>query len=379
MTNHQSNDHDFEDDELFWSLDDEKPSQTADSKAEPDLNLAPQSKPLSVDVDAGANSAPTDGENLSFAQPSASHPLHETDIPEPKNPSVHSSKSSSSSNRPTPTDFPDLEDFVDDFPDLESIPPTLSTPVSTPSTEARIAASIAPPEQPANNVEPSPPPQMNPASADSPLAPPPSAPTSDTATHSTTPKEAPNNQAASLKGWNFSEKIALASFVAILVILVSLFINTFFKSTDITNQYAWVNTLPADGEIFQIKAVESYWQSATYDDVKLGVQFVPVLKLTLASQTSHGSIRIGFKNYDGKFVGDPKIEAITEGKFDNGSTEKLIHCTDGLLDEATLRGYLAQNEQRWSVQLTESNSSNSSLIKENTIGEVSISPYFIEN
>lgn len=199
-----------------------------------------------------------------------------------------------------------------------------------------------------------------------------------------TPEEAPQlsdtveKDTPAASSWSMPERLSVAGFFILLAILISTFVSHFFQQTTIAKQFDWKDTLPASGEKIHLKAAETQWKEASDPDVRFGVEFVPSITLTLSPKSSDGFLRVGFRNYDGKPVGDSKVETIRNGKFDNGTTQKTIHCTDGLLDEAALRGYLAQNEKRWSVHLKESASLDASLNNEKTLGQMSISPKFLD-
>ncbi len=195
----------------------------------------------------------------------------------------------------------------------------------------------------------------------------------------TTEADQSTSAASKTSSWSMVEKLSVAGFFALLALLVNFFVSQFFQQTTIAEQYNWKDTLPASGERIHLEAVETQWKEASDPDVRFGVEFVPSITLTLSPKSVDGYLRVGFRNYDGKPVGDSKMESIRNGKFDNGTTQKTIHCTDGLLDEAALRGYLAQNEKRWSVHLQESASRDTSLNEGKALGQMSISPKFLDH
>lgn len=334
MTNNQSND--LDDDELFWKLE--------------DFDLPAKDEPEAA--------SKTEELEQPFAQPLGAHPVSHTK--EVAGSSEHIPSTPPSRAPSSATELPELGDFPEDF----SSPPSSSSDDSDELGSIDDTAESIIASQPSGNEV------TAPESTEDHLV------TIDSIDNNATPEVSNQQQTTSSQP---KDKIALLAFAALLLSAITAFVTYFINSTDFDDKYSWKQTLPSDGKLVKVASVDTYWQKAKGPDVKLGVEYIPVIKINISEKSSDSALRIAFRNYDGKSVGDPKIEVIKDGKFDNGKTEKEVYCTDGLLDEAKLRGYLAQNEVRWTVHLTESAVARSSLTEENKVGSTSISPNFIEN
>ena len=167
------------------------------------------------------------------------------------------------------------------------------------------------------------------------------------------------------------------TFVLLLAALIA-FMNSIKASHHIQSTPPWQSNLPKKGDFIDVSNIETYWRASSQEtpDVKVNVAFCPEVRITLGNQSSNGSLRVSFKNAQGKLVGDSQILHINNGVFANQSKQAQIYCTDGFLQESSLRGYLGQNTYRWSVHLLESPPNATSLNDEKVLGHAPISPLF---
>ncbi len=133
-------------------------------------------------------------------------------------------------------------------------------------------------------------------------------------------------------------------------------------------------SLPLEGKLIKISEISTGWrQRNEADRVSPEAQLLtkqtvypselPELHLKLTPSAPSAFLRILFLNSEGKIAGDPKVIKVVDGKIQlpgtNGDTlignlECKVAASTGLQSDRHLKDYLRGNQNRWSVEISES-------------------------
>ncbi len=166
------------------------------------------------------------------------------------------------------------------------------------------------------------------------------------------------------------EKTSLFAILAALIFTATLAVIHFNKDIPIGSEIFKKVSLPVEGKILSISAVETYWRKPNTegenpDTVRRGVKLIPSIKIQ-ASGTS-GAIRIFFRNDEGTLVGDSITLAIT------GTETPTISATDGFTEMSMHAAYRTGATARWMVQVLEGPAIDAPIEKFKTLFETEIS------
>ena len=167
--------------------------------------------------------------------------------------------------------------------------------------------------------------------------------------------------------------------IAAMILVPLIFVGVFYTilnkrpvSTEISAKAK--PNLPIDGKLVKISEASTGWRERTEDDrvspesqlLSKGTVYpskLPELHLKLSSASPNAFLRVLFINSDGKIAGDPKVIKVVNGKIQPSGSggDKVIsdqECTvaasTGLQTTRHLFDYLRGNQNRWSVEISES-------------------------
>lgn len=122
----------------------------------------------------------------------------------------------------------------------------------------------------------------------------------------------------------------------------------------------YASNTPAKGEYASVESIETWWSEPAGKNAKLGVLLVPSATITLSSDSKSGVIRSVFFSYEESLLGqlkpkgDPLTHEFIDGKFlESGTNQITIYCTDGYEDLAHYAFYRSQDEKRWTIEVRE--------------------------
>ncbi|MES2981832.1 MAG: hypothetical protein V4727_05920 [Verrucomicrobiota bacterium] len=195
------------------------------------------------------------------------------------------------------------------------------------------------------------------------------APTEDLE-NSFTPTEPSDDSPGFFSTLTMLEKTSMFAIVVVLIITTALGVMHFSKEIPVDSEISKKVSLPVEGKILTISAVETYWrtpntQGENPDIVRRGVKLIPVIKIQ-AKGTS-GAIRIFFRDSDGILVGDSTTLAIS------GDETLNISATDGFTDMGMHASYRTGENARWMIQALEGPAIDAPIEKFKSLFETEIS------
>lgn len=166
------------------------------------------------------------------------------------------------------------------------------------------------------------------------------------------------------------EKTSMCAIVAALIITAALAFIHFSKEIPVVSEISKKVSLPVEGKILSISAVETYWrtpntQGENPDIVRRGVKLIPVIKIQ--AKGNSGAIRIFFRDSEGALVGDSTTLAIS------GNETLNISATDGFTDMGMHASYRTGEDARWMIQVLEGPAIDAPIEKFKTLFETEIS------
>ncbi len=167
---------------------------------------------------------------------------------------------------------------------------------------------------------------------------------------SSSPAEPSNEALGFFSTLTILEKTSLFAIVAALIITAALAVVHFSKQIPVDSDISKKVSLPVEGKILSISAVETYWrppitQGENPDIVRRGVKLIPVIKIQ--AKGNSGAIRIFFRDSEGTLVGDSTTLAIS------GDQTLTISATDGFTDMGMHASYRTGENARWIIQALE--------------------------
>ena len=154
-----------------------------------------------------------------------------------------------------------------------------------------------------------------------------------------------------------------------IVALFAYLINYASKQHDFDTEPSFATNVPVSGEFASIVNIEAWWEKpSNTTKVKYGVILIPVAKITLGDDAKSGSIRTFFFNPANELIdreavrkGDSITSEFRDGKFlETGTNEITIYATDGFEEEAHYNYYRSQDDERWTIQIREAGSNQTS-------------------
>jgi hypothetical protein len=181
----------------------------------------------------------------------------------------------------------------------------------------------------------------------------------------------PSSIPAGLKSLSIIEKIAICGLFAILAIGGLLTYIHYVSRVPTRPLMAEEIDYPVSGKIIEIKDATTYWRKPILtgeapDVVKHGTQIIPVIKLSIQSKS--GAIRIFFRNYEGKVIGDAITRTV------KGAAELTIPATAGFDDIGMHTAYRTEQDKRWVVEILEASDETASGDQFHRILEMDILP-----
>jgi hypothetical protein len=167
----------------------------------------------------------------------------------------------------------------------------------------------------------------------------------------------------------------IAAFILVPLLFVAVFYTILNKGSKSEAPVAKAKpTLPLEGKLVKISELTTGWrQRNDADRVSPEAQLLtkatvypselPELRLKLAPSAPNAFLRILFLNSEGKIAGDPKVIKVVDGKIQlpgtSGDTlindsECKVAASTGLQSTRHLNDYLRSNQQRWSIEISES-------------------------
>lgn len=154
------------------------------------------------------------------------------------------------------------------------------------------------------------------------------------------------------------ELIATFICLAFLIVAGTYFYQYYNEKFEILTDDKWAANIPIEGKYAEIAEVETWWAKPV-TQAKLGVDFVPCIKITLGENTKSGALRVIFYSFEEglqgnkRAKGDPFPLEFSNGKFSNGKNTITIQGTDGFESMAEFASYRNQEEDRWTVNIIE--------------------------
>lgn len=173
-----------------------------------------------------------------------------------------------------------------------------------------------------------------------------------------------------LRGLTAVEKISMILIFASLAVTATLAVIHFSKEIPVDSEISKKVSLPVEGKMISVSAVETYWRSPNTqgenaDIVRTGVKLIPVVKIQASGKS--GAIRIFFRDSDGSLVGDSTTLTIS------GKQSLTISATDGFTDMGMHASYRTGENARWMIQVLEGPSIDAPIEKFKTLFETEIS------
>lgn len=174
---------------------------------------------------------------------------------------------------------------------------------------------------------------------------------------------------AQMLGKRLFETICLGAFLAILAIVI-LFALTEARSFPKTKEGRQFAKLPATGTQCTITQIETFWrqplfETAIPDRPKYGMRLLPVVKISINSQSEAGRLRIYFRDHDGNVMGDPRELSFNAGVFTaTGEPTAEISATEGFSHGADFWGYKYKEDEFWLVEIYEIGASDSDSLRQ---------------
>lgn len=109
--------------------------------------------------------------------------------------------------------------------------------------------------------------------------------------------------------------------------------------------------MPASGDRITIEKITADW-TRTSAPTPRGAAMVPRLGITI-SPSSHGALRLFFKDERGQAAGDTMNLAVRDGKFTTGTSSNLLFCTDGLRSDLDFSDLRSRSDKFWTVEILE--------------------------
>ena len=209
-------------------------------------------------------------------------------------------------------------------------------------------------------------------------APAPAPETSQPASAAETATETTIETAAETKSFSEIVKNALSSLSLIeqasigllaAILLVAAIWSTSIVSARIPNTIiASKLKYPLKGETVVIEGLETYWRSPIREGVNIdegvseSIEIIPEVKITLHPKSTAKSLRLLFRDEEGRFVGDSSTVRISGSKFLPSENVTAItqgnlatiHATSGFQHEGELISYLADEKFQWEIVILES-------------------------
>ena len=258
---------------------------------------------------------------------------------------------------PSEGDFWDLEDESESAPSITPEPRV----VSQPSSDSQRVINPAPAPAPREPREPAGP-KQDPKPEE--VAPSPTH--QEVQTQERPAAAAPENtkraSSSSTESVSKTEKLAILTVGVCLLLGAIWALSLFFSSihTDSPNEEV---DYPVSGEFATLAGASSYWREPNPESdrgVRQAAKLIPAAKLTLASTSSSGALRILFQDDSGGIVGDPITLTVTNGSFPDGSTETEVYATEGFTDEGDHAAYLTEQIDTWFIIVKEGPDRNAS-------------------
>ncbi len=177
------------------------------------------------------------------------------------------------------------------------------------------------------------------------------------------------------------EKIAsIICYIAIIGVL-SYLVHYASKQHNFDTSKQHDDNTPATGTHATIESIETWWTEPADDNTQFGVLLVPSATITLGPESKSGAVRCVFYSYEKGLQdnlrpkGDPFLLAFSNGKFTKTGTNKItISGTSGFKKLAHFQYYTQQDENRWTIQISEAGSSNTKKDKFTPLANAPIDP-----
>lgn len=166
----------------------------------------------------------------------------------------------------------------------------------------------------------------------------------------------------------FSRTEVIASLAFLLILIVgSFFVLRSYRSNLTVEKNLFAKPdYPVKGQTAEVKSVITYWRAPIKDGpnpdpIKLDVKLLPVIEITLGSESTQGALRVMFHNEKGDIVGDTVTQNFSQGKFTLSSSEsRAFSSTAGFIDFGEQEAYRTGQGKPWTIKVYEGPSDNAS-------------------